>query len=252
MGPLLALALAASPATSQQARVLTHRSIVEYDAGDFEKALADQTRAYELDPLPALLYNLGQCHRALQHWDRAAFFYRRYLARAPQARNRPQVEQLLALVVDRSNAAQLHAVPLVPARRDQAAHQAPGLLSTDSDLAPVVVVRGDSAPAQASPWAGRALGLAAGLAALGAGAAVVADLNGQAAMGMARPVPMASEWQLNQRVGRSVGFGIAADALLIGAGASLVTSGLLFALRSPSGSVALGPSGPGLALAGTF
>ncbi|MHB8418070.1 MAG: tetratricopeptide repeat protein [Myxococcales bacterium] len=88
--------LAATPAQQDEARQLSRRSIVEYDAGDFEKALADITRAYELDPRPGLLYNLGQCHRALEHWKKAKFFFQGYLHQLPDAPNRKTVRRLIA------------------------------------------------------------------------------------------------------------------------------------------------------------
>ncbi|MHB1844303.1 MAG: hypothetical protein ACYCWW_05650, partial [Deltaproteobacteria bacterium] len=91
---LLAAVLGASPKAEAQA--LARRSIIEYNAGDFEKALLDAQQAYELEPLAGLLYNLGQCHRALHHWERAEFFYRGYLREKPGAKNRPEVERLIA------------------------------------------------------------------------------------------------------------------------------------------------------------
>ncbi|HUB08129.1 MAG TPA: tetratricopeptide repeat protein [Myxococcales bacterium] len=92
---VVALALGTGSGITQ-ARDLAKRSMIEYDAGDFEKALNDAQRAYELDPLPALLFNLGQCHRALHHWERAEFYYRGYLRRRPDAKNRAAVEGLIA------------------------------------------------------------------------------------------------------------------------------------------------------------
>ena len=94
--PLLLAALAASPGDTREARQLAHRSIVEYNVGDFDRALADATKAYELDSRPAFLYNLGQCHRALHHWERAGFFFRGYLRENPAASNRAAVEALIA------------------------------------------------------------------------------------------------------------------------------------------------------------
>ncbi|MHB1843420.1 MAG: hypothetical protein ACYCWW_01120 [Deltaproteobacteria bacterium] len=90
---LAALLSGSSPAAAQ---ALAKRSIIEYNAGDFEKALLDAQRAYELEPLAGLLYNLGQCHRALHHWERAEFFYRGYLREKPRAKNRAEVAQLIA------------------------------------------------------------------------------------------------------------------------------------------------------------
>lgn len=92
-----------SPATREAER-LAKKSIVEYNVGDFEAALADVTRAYKLDPVPGLLYNLAQCHRALHHWEKAEFFYRGYLREKPEASNRPTVEALVQEMVAKQQA----------------------------------------------------------------------------------------------------------------------------------------------------
>ncbi len=91
---LATLAAPPSDATSE-AKQLVRRSIVEYNGGDFEKALADVKRAYDLEPAPGLLYNLGQCHRALHHWEQAEFFFQGYLREKPNAPNRVAVRALV-------------------------------------------------------------------------------------------------------------------------------------------------------------
>jgi tetratricopeptide (TPR) repeat protein len=96
------LVLATDPAVpTENAADLARRAMVEYDAGEFEKALQDATRAYEIDPRPELLFNLGQCHRALGHWKQAEFFYRGFLRQRPDAEARPKVEKLIAKMVDK-------------------------------------------------------------------------------------------------------------------------------------------------------
>jgi tetratricopeptide (TPR) repeat protein len=67
----------------------------EYDLGEFGRALELYSEAYRLDPIPAFLFNIGQCHRQLGHWERAVFFYRRYLGLSPHASNTAQVEKLI-------------------------------------------------------------------------------------------------------------------------------------------------------------
>ncbi|MHB1844268.1 MAG: tetratricopeptide repeat protein [Deltaproteobacteria bacterium] len=91
---LLASLLSMSGA-EREAERLTKRSIVEYNVGDFPSALADITQAYKLDPRPALLFNLAQCHRTLEHWKQAEFFFRGYLRGKPDAANRAQVQALI-------------------------------------------------------------------------------------------------------------------------------------------------------------
>ncbi len=93
---LLLVALAADPSSANaKAETLIHRSILEYNGGDFDQALVDAKKAYALQPRPALLFNLGQVQRALHHWEEAAFSYKAYLRERPGAPNRAAVEDLI-------------------------------------------------------------------------------------------------------------------------------------------------------------
>jgi tetratricopeptide (TPR) repeat protein len=99
--PLLAVAAPPKPGTSgkedpkAQARVLFDYAQREYDLGNFNDALSGYSEAYRLVPEPALLFNIGQCHRQLGQYERAAFFYRRYLALDPESPDAPLVNQLI-------------------------------------------------------------------------------------------------------------------------------------------------------------
>jgi tetratricopeptide (TPR) repeat protein len=110
---LLALALAApssnvSPAAELEAKQLAHTSQLEFDLGHFEEALRDVERAYVLDPLPGLLFNLGQCHRQLKHWEQAETAFRSFLRYQPNAPNRQVVLNLIKQMGrERSDATQL-------------------------------------------------------------------------------------------------------------------------------------------------
>jgi hypothetical protein len=64
--------------------------------GHFDQALDLYTKAYERYPKPALLFDIGQCHRLLGHYERAVFFFQGYLRGQPDAPNRPLVEKLIA------------------------------------------------------------------------------------------------------------------------------------------------------------
>jgi tetratricopeptide (TPR) repeat protein len=66
-----------------------------FKLGHFDDALAEYEKAYELFPAPALLFNLGQCHRNLRHWERAVFFFEGYLRERPDAPNRAVTEDLI-------------------------------------------------------------------------------------------------------------------------------------------------------------
>jgi tetratricopeptide (TPR) repeat protein len=67
-----------------------------FNLGRFDEALAGYQSAYEALPLPAFLFNIAQCHRNLRNREQAVFFYQRYLSLAPDAPNRPVVEELIA------------------------------------------------------------------------------------------------------------------------------------------------------------
>ena len=281
---LLWVALSVSPEAAREAKELTHHSMVEYDTGEFQKSLEDSTHAFELDPLPAFLFNVAQCHRALHHWEKAEFFYRRYLAHVPKARNRRTVEALIAVVEVRQGKApeagaptlpDLNPAPLVsgsapgpgpgqaspPASGDveqATAKAAPGLMRDVEAYPPVVVVREDLEGGPPNPvraWAWGTAWTTLALAAVGAGLGVGYEVS----LGglPARPIQSFQEQKVSSQLGQTQGLGIAADALFIGAGVSAIASLTLF-LVSRSGdvdaSVSVGPApaGLGLGAAGRF
>ncbi len=91
----LALLLANPPEVSPEFQELVKKSMTDYNLGYFDSALKEAEQAYRIDPRPALLFNLGQCHRSLKHWERAEFFYRSYLRNNPSAKNKEVVLDLI-------------------------------------------------------------------------------------------------------------------------------------------------------------
>ncbi len=91
-------ALAAPQGSSDKTpREYVDAAVAEFNLGHFAESAALFEKAYQLDPAPVLLFNMGQCHRRLGNNDRALFFYRRYLEQAPaQAPERHEVEQRIA------------------------------------------------------------------------------------------------------------------------------------------------------------
>ncbi|MCU0696570.1 MAG: tetratricopeptide repeat protein [Myxococcaceae bacterium] len=63
----------------QQARGLFGEAQTAYDVGEFERALTLYSDAYKLKALPGFLFNIAQCHRQLGNYERAAFFYGRFI-----------------------------------------------------------------------------------------------------------------------------------------------------------------------------
>jgi len=95
--PRAAVAAPASATAGEKAsRELFQRAEKSFNLGRFPEALADYQAAYEAKPLPAFLFNIAQCYRNMQSYERARFFFRRYLALDPKTTNRRLVEDLIA------------------------------------------------------------------------------------------------------------------------------------------------------------
>jgi hypothetical protein len=96
----LAVFIASAPARAQTmkkgAKVYFEKGATEYNLGHFTEAITQFEKAYEIDPAPILLFNIGQCHRQTGNKERALFFYRRYLEQNPKADNRNDVENRMA------------------------------------------------------------------------------------------------------------------------------------------------------------
>ena len=96
----LAFFIDAAPAHGQSmkkgAKVFFEKGATEYNLGHFTEAITQFEKAYEIDPAPILLFNIGQCHRQTGNKERALFFYRRYLEQNPKAENRNDVENRMA------------------------------------------------------------------------------------------------------------------------------------------------------------
>jgi tetratricopeptide (TPR) repeat protein len=78
-----------------QARHQVEAADIDYKLGRFTAARDEYTRAYELYPVPPLLFNIGQCHKNLEDYAKAIFFFEGYLRDAPAASNRALVEDLI-------------------------------------------------------------------------------------------------------------------------------------------------------------
>jgi tetratricopeptide (TPR) repeat protein len=91
-GPLTA-------AQKQEIRAHYQRASRDYDLGKFIDAIDEYQTIYEIDGDPVMLYNLAQAYRLSDQPERALQFYRRYLERAPDARNREAVDQKISALV---------------------------------------------------------------------------------------------------------------------------------------------------------
>lgn len=91
-------AVAAEPQGKRaEAKVEFEKAQLHYRLGRFEEALQAYSRAYELFNAPALLFNIGQCHKNLQNHERAIFFFEGYLREETNAEKRALAEELIAV-----------------------------------------------------------------------------------------------------------------------------------------------------------
>jgi tetratricopeptide (TPR) repeat protein len=116
----------AAGGSEKEARALFQRAEKSFNLGRFADALTDYQAAYEAKPLPGFLFNIAQCYRNMANYERARFFYRRYLAIEPKTSNRGLVEDLIAemtRLLDKQTAASAVAPP--PAAPAAAVRAAP-------------------------------------------------------------------------------------------------------------------------------
>jgi len=79
-----------------KAKALFKQAVTQYNLGNWSKAIEYYTLSYEAYPEPALLFNIGQAHRQAENCEKAIFFYKRYLANKPNAKNKKDVEEIIA------------------------------------------------------------------------------------------------------------------------------------------------------------
>ena len=138
---LVAIAVgAAAPATAAGAgpdrpgRARFEMAETKFNLGRFAEAAVDYQAAYEAEPLPAFLFNIGQCYRNVGDYERAQFYFRRYVELAPRSQNRPDAEHLIA-EMERLGEARGAAVT-VPAATTAVSLAAPGAAGVGGEAAP--------------------------------------------------------------------------------------------------------------------
>ncbi len=93
-------AVRGAPATGQtaaqrkaRARKLFEKGELYYQQGEFKKALGFYMKANRTFRHPAFVFNVAQCHRLLEHYRKALFFYRLFLSERPNASNAEEVRK---------------------------------------------------------------------------------------------------------------------------------------------------------------
>jgi tetratricopeptide (TPR) repeat protein len=104
-------AAAAQLTQTQKDEVKLHyqRATRAYDLQKYNEAIEEYQKAYEISGDPPMLYNIGQAYRLADQPAEAVRYYRRFLQRMPNARNREDVERKIAdqekLIEERRKAA---------------------------------------------------------------------------------------------------------------------------------------------------
>ena len=132
-----------APKGLEEAKALTQVAEVNFKLGHFEDALANYAAAYQKYPTPALLLNIGQCHRMLKNYEQAIFFYKGYLRDKPDAPNRPVIEGMIADATKSLDAQRAEAAAKELERR-QAEEQARAALPPPTAGAPTTLAAATS------------------------------------------------------------------------------------------------------------
>jgi tetratricopeptide (TPR) repeat protein len=171
---------AAADDRAEAARVHFRKAEKAFSLGRFEQALEQYETAYDLTPLPGLLFNMGQCYSNLGNGERAIFFYERYSQVAQDAEQREMVQ---ALIVEERRRLAPPGAPTdtpSPPEGDVAlpldlppVSAAPGVASVDREVPPALAARPTAAPGPRRPlyrrwWVWAAAGVVAGSAAAAA------------------------------------------------------------------------------------
>jgi len=131
LGAVLLAGAGAARAENGQASARAHfrRAEKAFSLGKFQQALDQYAAAYDLRPLPGLLFNMGQCHKNLGNSERAIFFYERYLEVAQDDSRREMVESLIAEERERMG-------PAAPAAQSAGAPGTAPVIDTPNVLEP--------------------------------------------------------------------------------------------------------------------
>jgi tetratricopeptide (TPR) repeat protein len=113
-----ASAMQLTPAQKQDMKTHYEKATRAYDIQKYGEAVLEYQQAYEIGGDPAMLYNVAQAYRLDNQLPEAIRFYRRYLQRSPNARNREDVEHKIAdlekTVEERRKAAEAAAAAAPP------------------------------------------------------------------------------------------------------------------------------------------
>src|SRR5215471_8967991 len=83
-------------AQKDEVKLHYQRATRAYDLQKYQEAIDEYQKAYEISGDPPMLYNIAQAYRLAEQPAEAVRYYRRFLQRMPNARNREDVERKIA------------------------------------------------------------------------------------------------------------------------------------------------------------
>ena len=81
--PLASTAAAQEMSTARQVEALSQEGAEFFGQDEFEKAIDRFTQAYELQPVPNLLFNIARCYEEIEDWEQAENYYDQFM-RSPE------------------------------------------------------------------------------------------------------------------------------------------------------------------------
>jgi hypothetical protein len=90
------VAFAQTAAQKRQAKQHFDDGKAYFNLGKFREAIGEFEKSYILFKAPEILFMIGQCHNQVGDYRRAVHFYKTYLAEKPDAKNKDDVEAMIA------------------------------------------------------------------------------------------------------------------------------------------------------------
>jgi hypothetical protein len=162
-----------TPQQKQEIHVHYQQATRAYDLGKYQEAVDEYQKVYEIDGDPVMLYNIAQAYRLNDQPQESIHFYRRYLQRSPEARNKEDVERKITamekLIEERRKAAALVAPP--PPKAETKPVAVPEVVAPPPVVTPVVVAGAAPPPPSPPP---STIGRVVGWSMVGVGVASIA------------------------------------------------------------------------------
>ena len=155
LGARPALAADATAPAAEDAKTLINEGSAQYALGHFKEALADFEKVYLMKRVPALLFNIAQCHRQMKNFEEAAVTFRSFIRLAPDSPQVGNARELLSQVEEaiRAQRAAQTTPPLDENGRDVSMNLATPPIPSNLNAAMIPPPSAPSAPVPLAPGA---------------------------------------------------------------------------------------------------